>query len=166
MIEKSELEQTLDRINEWIRAADQKISIFLAFQGVFLALLAPEFIRWTITVLIASSWSFFFMILTLVFLIAAIGKSIEALASRLRGEKESLIYFGDIAKFELQNYKEKLDNMTAINYRDQLIEQIHTVAKISLKKHKDFRVSIALFALGVFTLAISLSIYVKVTGLL
>lgn len=41
MIEKNDAEKNLVRVHEWTRAADQKISIFLAFQGVLLTLLFP-----------------------------------------------------------------------------------------------------------------------------
>ena len=46
MLTKNDLETNLERVHDWIKSADQKVSIFLAFQGVVLTLLFSSIFSW------------------------------------------------------------------------------------------------------------------------
>lgn len=150
-IKAADLEKNLDRIHEWIRAADQKISIFLAFEGVILTLLIPpSFNFFHKNLHYFSNIEIFLIASALILMAYSIIKSMIALVPRLntKNEGKSLIYFGDIANFSLQDYKHAIAKMTNENYTEALAEQIHTSARIAMTKHVQFKDSLILFMAG------------------
>jgi len=155
MIEKNDLENNLNRIHEWIRSADQKVSIFLAFQGVVLTILMPDVFRWTVQNFLNFSPLHILLILSATVLLAySIFNTISALMPRLKKKikQTSLIYFGDIANFQLPEYQKALNGLTNETYSSELISQIYISAKIATTKHKQFQDSIILFIIGLIFL--------------
>lgn len=155
-------ESVLKCIQEWIRSADQKISIFLAFQGVVLTIIVQKIIEWANKNFISFSPLPLFLILSGIFLIGySILKSAFALAPRLKRktDKNSLIYFGDIPKFSLAEYTKQMINMTHEEYITELLEQIYTSSKISSAKHHQFKDSVYFFLLGIGILFVGYAIF-------
>ena len=112
MLEKSDLETSLQRIHEWIKAADQKVSIFLAFQGIVITMLFFDVFSWVKSNILEFSYFDFFLFISSIVLVGySIYKSASAIIPRLKNHegKKSLTYFGDIAKLELQDFKEKIN---------------------------------------------------------
>jgi len=153
-----DLEQNLQRVQEWIKAADQKVSIFLAFQGAVISLFFSDTLNWLKVNLNQLSWLLATLSISGVVLIGySVYKSVSAIVPRLKNHsgKKSLTYFGDIANLELNDFKKKIKGMSDADYEDELIEQIHISAKIAARKHFQFRDSIIMFFLGMFLLALT-----------
>jgi len=153
-----DLEQNLQRVQEWIKAADQKVSIFLAFQGAVISLFFADTLNWLKVNLNQLSWLLATLYISGVVLIGySVYKSVSAIVPRLKHHsgKKSLTYFGDIANLELNDFKKKIKGMSDADYEDELIEQIHISAKIAARKHFQFRDSIIMFFLGMFLLALT-----------
>jgi len=155
---KSELEENLIRVQDWIKSADEKISIWLAFQGVFITLMAPYLFAQTFFVRLLTFCLPQILILVsgLVFIGYGIFNAVSALVPRLKNStgKKSLIYFGDISSLNLEEFKKELKLYSQSDYEEDLKKQIYISSKISSKKHKLFRDSIISFFIGILILAL------------
>ncbi len=152
MIFKTDLESNLNRVHEWIKTADQKVSIFLGFQGVVLSILFPQAFTWFI-----HSWKLLpimlnsILLLGIVIVAYSIYKSAMAIIPRLnkKDRKISLTYFGDIANMNPSEFKQAIVQLNETEYCDELIEQIHISSTIAQKKHIEFRKALILFMVGI-----------------
>jgi Family of unknown function (DUF5706) len=99
----------------------------------------------------------FLLLSSISFLLYAFGKSLWTIFPRLgkNNKSKSLLYFHDIAKYQFQEYKKAMKNLSEADYADALIEQIYVSAKIASTKHKHFRDSLILFAIGFAMLLIT-----------
>ena len=128
MITKETLETNLERVHEWIKAADQKVSIFLAFQGVVVALLFSDIFFWIKRSAIKmSSVSIILFIISLVLICFSFYKSAMAIIPRLKNHKgkKSITYFGDIASIGLDHFRKNIKEISKEDYDEELISQIH-----------------------------------------
>jgi hypothetical protein len=151
-----DLEQSLQRVHEWIKAADQKASIFLGFQGVIISLLFSDIFYWLKGNM--SQFSFYdvlFLISGIVLVGYSLYKSVSAIIPRLKNHngKKSLTYFGDIARLELEDFRKKIKSVSGADYENELIDQIHISSKIAVRKHYQFRDSVITFFAGMVLLA-------------
>lgn len=125
------LEKELSRLLAWTQSAETRIGLVLplstAMLGV-LAVLAPTYSKWTIFPGIMSAFSVLFLVLSVAF---------SALASfpRTSGPKGSLIYFGDIASMEFDQYRVASKKLDLDAYIEDLIKQCHRNAQIAERKH-------------------------------
>lgn len=78
----SELNENLNRIHEWTRSADQKVSIWLAFQGVFITLISGPIVR-NQTVFFESRYSIVLIITFVSFYAVSFYKSLNAIIPNL-----------------------------------------------------------------------------------
>ena len=157
MIKRNDVEKNLERIHEWIKVADQKTSIFLAFQGVLLTLLFPMIFKWFWkNNLDFARWEVVFLVAAGVLLFIGIGKSFCAIIPRIinNSKIKSLTFFGHIAEESLSSYRKRLEGATEESLLDDLISQTHVSAKISQTKHVKFRDSMISFAIGVSILIV------------
>jgi hypothetical protein len=162
MLTKNDLETNLKRVHEWIVAADQKVSIFLAFQGVLLTLLFPNIFSWTKNNFYNFSYyNLLFLIIGIFLTIYSLYKSTSAIIPRVTkdGNKKSIIYFGDIAKFNLKDFKKATKETNNDEYEIELVEQIHISSKIATKKHSQFRDAIFTLFAGIILLIISFLLF-------
>jgi hypothetical protein len=153
---KNELENSLVRIHEWIRSADEKISIWLAFQGIFIVLLAPYiFTKLFLIRFFESEYNTIILSSGIVFISYGIYKTVSSLIPRLKNNtgKRSLIYFGDISRLNLKDFINELESYSDTDYLDDLKKQIFISSKISSKKHSQFRDSVIYFFIGVIILS-------------
>ncbi|MHB8579148.1 MAG: Pycsar system effector family protein [Ignavibacteriaceae bacterium] len=157
MLEKSDLELNLNRVHEWIKAADQKVSIFLAFQGVVLAILFPSVFSWVIRHWKNIPFMLQSLLIVGIILIAySIYKSAMSIIPRLsKDEKKSLTYFGDIAEFKIEEFKRAIEELGEKEYEEELIEQIQISSIIAKRKHSQFRSALIIFFGGLFLCALS-----------
>jgi hypothetical protein len=154
---KQEIENNLDRIHEWIKSVDQKVSVFLAFQGVALTLLFSEVFLWTKRNIHNFSCIDTVLVVSGIVLIGySIYKSVSAIIPRLKNHKghKSLTYFKDIAESSLKDYKKQVKETNESEYQDELINQVHISATIAKRKHEEFRDSIVFFFAGLLLLII------------
>lgn len=162
MLAKNDLETNLERVHEWIKSSDQKVSIFLAFQGVIFTLLFGGIFSWINENLENfSSKSILFLISGITLVGYSIYKSTSAIIPRLAKDKgkKSITYFGDIAKFDLGDFKKAIKETSVDEYENELIEQIHISSKIATRKHSQFRDSIFTFFGGIILLVLSFLLF-------
>lgn len=162
MLTKNDLETNLERVHEWIKSADQKVSIFLAFQGVVLTLLFSGIFSWATENLKDLSCKNLLLFISGTILVSySIYKSTSAIIPRLAKDKKkkSITYFGDIAKFDLGDFKKAIKEMSADEYESELTEQIHISSKIATRKHSQFRDAIFAFFGGMILLMLSFLLF-------
>ena len=158
MLTKSDLEVNLGRVHEWIKAADQKVSIFLAFQGVVLTILFPTVFSWLMRHWVGlQSILQFLLIVGTILIIYSLYKSAMAIIPRLNKDEKrrSITYFGDIVKFKLEEFKNAIDLMSEKEYEQELIDQIYVSSFIAKRKHLEFRLALIIFFCGMLLLALS-----------
>lgn len=162
MLTKNDLETNLDRVHEWTRAADQKVSIFLAFQGTVITLLFTSVFAWTKDNFYNFSCINLVILVSGIFLaICSLYKSASAIIPRIAkdGYKKSITFFGDIVKFNLEDFKKAVKETSVNEYEIELMEQIHISAKIATRKHSQFRDAIFTFFSGMILLVISFLLF-------
>ncbi len=148
-------EKILDTVGEWIRSADQKVSVFLAFEGVLLTILIPNYSktitdRFTTHVVSLLNGALIISA-AIAFLIAVIGTLI-AIFPRTSNKVKSHLYFGSIKAMTVTKYKRDMEAMTKENYFEELCEQVHTNAGIAIKKYFYFQTAILTFIIGLIFL--------------
>lgn len=161
-IETKDLEPILDRVHEWTRNADSKVDILVAVQAGVVALLMPSLVNWIQDAETGARSKLLFLI-GFGFLVAALLKSLQSLFPRTDaqwwtrlynwwiGKKSpptSITFFGHIAQYTLDQYREKLRTMTEDELREDWISQIHISAGIAGRKHHNIKVGILLFIIG------------------
>lgn len=75
-------------------------------------------------------------------MIPALGFAVAVFFPRDTAKKSSLIFFGEIAALDLEQYKERSRLRPANHIKDDLLNQIHINAIIARCKHKYARISI------------------------
>lgn len=157
MLSVNDLEKNLDRVHEWIRSADQKISIFFAFQGAVLLLLGPKLLVW---LRISQYQSAVYALPCLlgggIMLLISSVVMCKALIPNLTNLSifKSLSFFGDIASMNEVDYKAIVDNAGEDAVRADLIHQIYASSVIAKFKHVNFTKSVNWFGLGIVLVAV------------
>jgi multisubunit Na+/H+ antiporter MnhC subunit len=153
MISKSDLENNLTRAQEWIKAADQKVGIFLAFQGIIFTILFEKTFLWIKDNLTNMNLISMCLLSSAIVLITySIYKSTSAIMPRLvkESKNKSIIYFGDIAKFSISDFQKTIHEIDQEGFENEIINQTHICSKIAIKKHLQFRDAILAFFAGLF----------------
>lgn len=152
-----QLEKQLARVQEWIRSADQKNSIFLALVvGVSAISAKPLAELVQVNILDYSLWQLLLIALALELLIWSIIKSLFCLKPSLNTKAKSLTYFGSIATLKSSTYKSKVKRLSGAAYEDELIEQIHTSSIIASRKHRQLSEAVLLFISGAALMLVGL----------
>jgi hypothetical protein len=126
------LEEELSRLLTWIQAADNRLALVLPLSTAMLgalAVLAPQFTKWSILSAILTSFAVFFLLLCLVF-------SACASFPRTTGPKGSLLYFTGIISRDISQYFISVNEYDDEKYKSDLINQCHINAQIADKKFK------------------------------
>ena len=146
--------KNLDRISDRLKSVDQKVAIFLAFQGIILTGIAPVIFKVaTNDYFLANEYFIFFSITILFFLFYGTAKSIFAITPQLKNNhKKSVLYFKDIALMGVADFKKRVGNINEKEYENCILEQIHILSCIATKKHEQFRDAIIIFCFGIFLL--------------
>lgn len=157
MINNEMLEKSLQRIHEWIRSADQKVSIFLTFEGVLFGFLfspIKQFIGSNIKNL--SEIFIIFLIISIVCFADSLIKLCSSLVSRTKNSgKKSISFFGDIASLDKEKFIKEIKKCDSSRIADDLIEQIHISSKIADKKHNLFQESLGLLFVSLISLVLA-----------
>ncbi len=136
------LESNLSRQLGWITAADSKGSFVFAFNTAMLgaiAVVSPNlWNEWSTTTAII-------LLLAIVFELASLSFLCFAAFPRTDGPKNSLIYFGEIAKLDSEKFSKSISTLNLESYRNDLISQCHRNAEIA--NHKFSWVRLALISL-------------------
>ncbi|MCK9439516.1 DUF5706 domain-containing protein [Patescibacteria group bacterium] len=147
------LKENLFIIQDWIKSADQKVSIWFAFEGIFLTFIMGYFFDFLPSLFekgLPFQIIFALLISSILVLIGfSAYKSICVIFPRIKNNgKKSLLYFGDIGKMTKKEFNYRLKNYSEKDYRKDLISQIYISSSIAIKKHRNFRDSIICFVIG------------------
>ena len=157
LIEISNLEYVLRNIYEWIRSVDQKISIFIVFQGITITVLSPQI--YSLVLKKSQHVSFVYkviLIFSFLLFLSEIILLLISLMARLKNKtnSKSLIYFGDIPEVSLNDYQKSVFNLNREIYKEDLIRQCYISARIASLKYKLFNKSVILFIAGSFLIIV------------
>ena len=142
-----QLESNLNRVHDWVKSADEKVSILFGIQAGLLTILGPAAILWSEnTSDVLSKW---FLLGVLLLFFFSFLKCILALVPRLKNDGDSISYFGDIAKRNLSSYQEKVKNVTDQEYLSDITQQIHVSSIIATKKFASLKDALILFVAGI-----------------
>lgn len=151
-------EKILDTIHGYVKGADQKISIFLALEGIILAILIPNYLKMVTArfqLHTMSLWNGLAIILATISLIYSIYEALNAIFPRLSNNKVSHLYFGSIERMKLQEYKTEMRDLREDEYFNELCEQIQINSIIVFGKHKKTQRAILFFLIGMGLFIIS-----------
>lgn len=161
--EQSSLVGILNRIQAWIVAADQKISVVTAIETLICGFLFVELKSWiqnpitsmTVRVMLHASAAV---------LAIGLGYSVLALFPQLKKKKhrrspgQSAMFFGHIQQLPLEEYRQKLQAMTEEDWQEDYTAQVHTNAVVATDKFKAVQKSILWFAAGLSAVILSYGI--------
>lgn len=153
------MQNTLDRIVEFINNCDTKASIILALIGVIITIIFSGNVPGNFLQMYgnAKELSSFGSVLYIVLCIAAVIAVaagmillVSVLFARVTGSsKDSKIYFGDIAENASdENYIEKVKSMTLNMYMEDIARQIYINSKICRKKYHFYNVGLVVGLVG------------------
>ncbi len=151
-------EKNLNRVHEWIRGIDQKVSIFLALQGVILTLLFTKILSAVVaifTTTAVSFWDSLFILWAILALGFGVFESLLAIFPRINNNAKSHLYFGGIKNLTLSEYKNGMKDITDEDYFEELCEQVHRNSVIAVAKAEHFQKAIIIFLLGIGLLIVS-----------
>jgi hypothetical protein len=150
-MKKEELEKSLDRVNHWIIAVDQKISIAIAVIVGFLTLsIKPT------SELLLASWQKIsgidvaLLVIAMLLIVVGAFKLFLSISPRVRSKSKSLLYFGTISNLSLKQFKKSLANSKNSTYEIDLIEQIHTNSIIAKKKYSHYKDALLVILVAIF----------------
>ena len=155
MLSKIELEKNLDRLLEWVRASDQKASIFLAFQGIVLTIIISGYLKYYLQNMLNNHFvnipcfaKIYFFITFMIFAYS-VWQSVCSIMPKLKkNEKKSIIYFGDIKNYKLKDFINKTNEIDEEEYLKQLNEAAYHNALIVYEKYNTLRKAIWAFFVG------------------
>ena len=180
-LSKDDLNQALDRTNEWIENCDTKASIVLGGIGVvFGILLASDYVKkiseiFNAMIKKSNCWSCLYMFLCVVaigaifvgtfFIIKVLVPKINTSIYSTKGIiSDSIIFFGTIAKNEtFQDYKTKIDAYSESDLLNDIKSQIYICSMICDKKFKNYKLGLTISISGFSAFAILMIIGIWIT---
>lgn len=149
---KEDAYQSLEIINTWISNIDTKVSFALAFVGVIIGMIlgtdipkALKRVGEVSKLAELSGCEILAAVLVCVLYIVSFLSVIcfmLAIVARVKNlnSTSSIFFFGSIGKMNLQNYKEKIKQLTDQQIIEDLEEQIHTNSKICSQKTRWYNI--------------------------
>jgi ABC-type multidrug transport system fused ATPase/permease subunit len=156
--QKEDAYQSLEMINTWINNIDTKVSFALALVGVLIGMVfgagtpkALQRISEVSKLAELSGGEILAAILVCLLYIASLLSIVSfmlVIMARVKNlnNAPSMFFFGSIAKMTLQNYKDKVNQLTEKQIVEDLEEQIHTNSKICSQKAKWYNIGIRFLA--------------------
>lgn len=147
---KEDAYQTLELINSWINNVDTKSSFGLAFIAALIGFVfynigkTPLPIQKFLELVRAHTFSMIIFIQAALIValytscLASILMFLAALLGRTKNTsgKQSIMFFGTISQYSLNDYKAKTLNMNNRDISKDLVEQVYTNSKICTQKFK------------------------------
>lgn len=160
---KEDAKQNLNNIQDWIKAADTKFSILLGVVAVLFGLTTEVFKILPYAAENTFSVKIFFAVLFwVVYVLSSLSTVIICLSglfSRMKTPKtNSMLYFGNIANQELNEYKFNMLATTEEEKLDDLLNQIHINSRIAEKKMKLFNCAVVSTVILITSTTLSLII--------
>ena len=156
VFEKEDAYKALELTNSWIGNIDTKASFLLAYLSVIMGFVVSHGFPMVFSVETAASIGFSYwakvicVIALYLSLVLSVGLLLGTLTARIKGQrsKPSLLFFGEISKLSLNDYKAKILNRTEDELIKDILEQVHTNAEICAKKSKVYNVGVKLTLLA------------------
>lgn len=150
VFEKEDSFKTLEIINGWIGSIDTKASFLLAYVAVVMGFVVskgvPNVFREPVPSPMTACYVLGLVLVSLLYiaLVITVILLMGVITARIKHETNgmSMLFFGDIAKLSLNDYKEKILNRTEEELIKDILEQVHTNSKICLKKAEYYKWSI------------------------
>lgn len=151
---KEDAYQSLEMVNTWISNMDTKVSFALAIAGVLIGIIfgsgfpnALQRVCEVSKLAELNGGEIIGAILVCLLYLVSFSSIISFMLSIIARVKNlnnvpSVFFFGTIEKMNLQNYKEKLNQMTEQQIIEDLEEQIHTNSRICSQKAKWYNIGI------------------------
>ena len=142
-----------DLVNKWIENADNKVNVSCAVvTGVFTAIsflvgnsekVVEFYTSWGCLYKIFQVLSLLFMFISIWYFFAAINPNLGSNGAVQNAfpikEKDCLLFYGDIAKLKLEDYKERTNRADEKVFIDELQNEIHYNSRICTSKMKRYK---------------------------
>lgn len=140
-------ENNLERVINWIKHSDNKITVINVFQTGLTAFLINKISDITkIITLKTFGWPqfalYFSIILFIFFLINSVYKTFKSLYPDTESEETSMFYFGSIAKQEKNKFIKDLRELNDEEILSQLNSQVYINSRIAFNKFKNVKQAI------------------------
>jgi hypothetical protein len=148
--EKEDAFKTLESVNGWINNMDTKASILLAYLAVIIGFVVsnglPDLFTQPAPITFCYIIKVVFVVIMYLSLLSSIVLFLGTLTARIKGnnEKHSLLFFGEIAKNSLNDYKSKILNRTEEELIKDVLEQVYINSKICTIKSKYYNIGVKL----------------------
>jgi hypothetical protein len=156
-----------NQIIGWTNNCDTKASIVLAFMGILVSItFTSDYILSGVEIEIKNIIDYWqngigsFNLLSFCMFLALIGFvltmtrcclfAISSLKANVTCPNNSIIFFGKIAELTLDNYIEKVNDITNEGYEQDKLSQIHICATICNNKFMSYNKSIKYLCMGLF----------------
>lgn len=150
------LEKGLERHLTWIRQADTKAQMLVAINLVLVGCVLgqmPSRAEFSLTSavvvvigVILPTWSLF--------------KCFVSMSPHVKGAADSIIFFGNVGRLDLDTYRQAVISRTQEDYIDDLIVQTHINAKIAAAKYNRIKAAAYVtFLSGPFVLCSSAALF-------
>ena len=153
---KDDAYQTLTNINTWIGNIDAKISFALALTGVLVGMIFSQglpnafqrIVEATRLAELNGGEILAALIVSVLYLVSFLSlvSFMWAIIARVKNQNKipSLFFFGSIGKMDLNEYRNKINQIAENELVEQLEEQIHTNSRICSQKAKWYNTGIKL----------------------
>lgn len=152
------LEKELERLLNWIGAAESRLAFVLSVSTAMagaLAISLPGIFHCSAIIRYSTFLAISLLFLSIVFVACAS-------FPRTRGPTKSLIYFGSIDKLTLEEFSDSLHNRTGKDYANDLLEQCHRNAQIATLKFSWIQKAMICIFASIFPWVVSM--FNSVTG--
>lgn len=137
-MDKEFLQKELERTSNWVQFADKKSGFLAVYYSVFIGYIIT--IKSAIIEQLTNSVCMSAVDILIIALLCSVAFGVYHIFFSVfpnlenSNSKNSLFYFGYVAKLTTGKYKELLSSATAEDVKDHLSEQIHTNSQIANKK--------------------------------
>jgi hypothetical protein len=163
------VEKTRDDTIRFVSNCDSKASIILAIIGILLTVICTEMPTYIISARSDKDFNnnavmgvyIVCVVASVICFITSVILLICVLRGRVKSDKYSIIYFGDISTYNLESYKIKLRELNKEDFKNYLIDDLYINSKICSRKYKLFNIALVFLICGIafFTLAILIEVF-------
>lgn len=156
IFEKEDAYKSLELTNGWIGNIDTKASFLLAYLSVIMGFVVSHGFPAIFSDKMITPIGFSYLVKVIcvialyLSLVLSVALLLGTLTARIKGQsiKPSLLFFGEISELSLNDYKAKILNRTEDELIKDILEQIHTNAKICAQKSKFYNAGVKMTLLA------------------
>lgn len=162
--------RTLERVIDWVKTCDTKVSYVMTLQGVLLTIIfTSEFIydigdtftrkvnisfdQNSITAFVECIFLYATLLLIFTSLIHAYFSLTIRIDNKIHKQDslliESILFFGSIQKYSYKDYKKRVQELTKEDFEEELDSQIYINSKVCYSKFYHYQKNIQYFAISI-----------------